>query len=155
MRLFQLILLSATVLSFQSCGTDTTTSTQEILRSRDQITDYNPGNDERPLGELIRINEIYPGAIIGSSYIVTGKAKYSWFFEGDFPVKLKDEYGTILSSTYAAALSSRKQPGWIPFRANIIYIAAPGTEARLVFELHNPSDTEGFQRAIEVPVILQ
>ncbi|MFK8163370.1 MAG: Gmad2 immunoglobulin-like domain-containing protein [Lewinella sp.] len=155
MRFFQFVLFAAMVTCCQSCTTDSTTSKKEVLRSRDQITDYNPGNDERPLNELIQIDEIYPGAIIGSPYRITGKANNSWYFERSFPVKLKDEKGNVLYSSPAVALSSQRSPGWIPFKVDIIFIAAPGSEARLVFELHNPSDTEGFQRAIEVPVILQ
>ncbi|WP_044102562.1 Gmad2 immunoglobulin-like domain-containing protein [Neolewinella persica] len=155
MRLFQLLLLASMVFSCQSGNTDSTVSAEYALRTRDQITDYNPGNDERPLNELIQIDGIYPGSIIGSPYRVTGKAKQSWYFEGDFPVLLQDENGTLLSSAPATALDSRKGSGWIPFKADIIFIAAPNTEARLIFKLDNPSETEGFQRAIEVPIILQ
>jgi len=155
MRLFQFLLLIALVVNFQSCGTDVKASDQELLRTRDQITDYNPNNDERPLNELIQIDEIYPGSIISSPYRITGKANNAWYFERSFPVKLKDENGNVLYSSPAIALSSQRSPGWVPFKVDIIFIAAPGTEARLVFELHNPSDTEGFQRAIEVPVVLK
>jgi hypothetical protein len=143
------------VFSCQSGSTDSASNNPYELRTRDQITDYNPGNDERPLNELIQIDGIYPGSIIGSPYRVTGKAKYSWFFEGDFPVTLEDENGNSLCTAPAMALDSRRGPGWIPFKVDIIFIAAPNTEARLIFRLDNPSETEGFQRAIEVPIILQ
>jgi hypothetical protein len=149
-----LLLLFSCFTACQSSGTNSETVVEHTPPSRDQITDYNPGNDERPLNELIQIDGISPGAIISSPIQVTGKANNSWYFERDFPVFLKDENGNTLSSTPAIALSSSRAPGWVPFKADIIFIAGPGTKANLIFELNNPSDTEGFQRSVSIPVIL-
>ena len=155
MRCLLLLLFLSCFTACQSSGTEAKTVVEDTPPSRDQITDYNPGNDKRPLNELIQIDGIYPGAIIGSPIRVTGKANNSWYFERDFPVILKDENGNVLSRAPAVALSTSRTPGWIPFKADIIFIAGPGTKASLIFELDNPSDTEGFQRSVSIPVILK
>jgi hypothetical protein len=155
MRCLLLLLLFSFMTACQPSATNTKTVVENTTPSRDQITDYNPGNDPRPLHELIQIDGIFPGAILGSPYRVTGKAKNSWYFERNFPVSLKDENGNVLSATPAMALSSSRAPGWIPFKADIIFIAGPGTKANLFFELNNPSDTEGYQRSVSIPVIVK
>lgn len=155
MRSLFLLLSVLCFFACQSSGEPAGAIANTVPPARDQITDYNPGNDERPLHELIQIEGISPGAIIGSPFQVTGKAHNSWYFERDFPVMLKDENGNVLSSSQAVALSSSRAPGWVPFKADIIFIAGPGTQANLFFTLDNPSDNEGYQRSVSIPVVLK
>lgn len=145
------------VCSLLSCGGGTSSSETDTPKSTDEygVTDYNPDNDPRPLGELIQIDGIAPGARLSSPFTLTGKADASWYFEGDFPVKLVDANGNTLSSTFAKRQVYDIESGFVPFRADLLYIAAPDQPATLILSLDNPSETEGYHRAIMIPVILK
>lgn len=122
---------------------------------RTKAVDYNPSKDPTPLSDLIQLDGIGAGAILGSPYTLTGKARGGWYFEGSFPVTLKDMDGNVLVSTPAKALDSWMQPGFVPFKAELVFIAGPGTKALLVLEKDNPSSNEGTQRAVEIPVVIR
>lgn len=140
-----------------SCGSDNGSKKTNTPKLTDEygVTDYNPDNDPRPLGELIQIDGIAPGARLSSPFTLTGKADASWYFEGDFPVKLVDANGNTLSSTFAKRQVYDIEKGFVPFRADLLYIAAPNQPATLILSLDNPSETEGYHRSIEIPVILK
>ncbi len=119
------------------------------------VTDYNPDADPRPLGSLIQVDGIGPGARLVSPFNLTGKADVSWYFEGDFPVKLVDTSGNVLAQVPAKMQEYGIERGFVPFKAALLFIAGPEQPARLQFILDNPSATEGIHRTLEIPVILQ
>ena len=44
-----------------------------------------------------------PGALVSSPLMIKGRARGTWFFEGDFPVLLKDGSGKVIAQKYVTA----------------------------------------------------
>lgn len=158
MRYLLLFLPLLLLLSCQPSGDSSTSAAGDTsaIADRTKIVDFNPDKDPRALSEMIQIDGIGAGAAISSPFTLTGKAIGEWYFEGDFPVMLKDMEGNILSTVPARAQTGWMDPGFVPFRAEVIFIAGPGTPALLVLEKDNPGEEgEGTARAVEIPVVLR
>ena len=73
-----------------------------------------------------------PGELISSPLNVSGRAPGHWYFEGEFPLLLKDAHGKTIGSASAKAQErwmTRKQ---VPFRARIRFEKPKTTTGTLV-----------------------
>ncbi len=80
-----------------------------------------------------------PGAVVGKTFTVKGQAWGNWFFEGSFPVVLRDQMDTVISTGIAKADTDWMKDAFVPFTAKIV---APNTysgPATLVLKKDNPS----------------
>lgn len=103
-------------------------------------------------GDTIRVFSLPPGKVIESPLIVEGEARGSWFFEGDFPIKLLNESGSVLATAIARSQGEWMTEEFVPFEVEIkfkISKAAPGT---LVLEKHNPSNLPENADSLEIPI---
>lgn len=93
------------------------------------------------------------GALITSPVRVTGKARGSWYFEAEFPIRVLDAHGDMIGTGVARAQGDWQTSSYVPFEASIVFRAAPtDSTGSLVIEKSNPSGR--FQDAAEsrVPV---
>jgi hypothetical protein len=67
----------------------------------------------------IRLSEPAPGETVTSPLTVSGEARGSWFFEGDFPVILTNWDGLIIAETYATAEGEWMTEEFVPFTAEV------------------------------------
>ena len=58
--------------------------------------------NELELADKIAIDEPRPNARVTSPLWIRGEAVGNWFFEADFPVRLEDEEGNLISEGFAA-----------------------------------------------------
>lgn len=103
--------------------------------------------------DRIRVAAPVAGAVIHSPLRVTGRARGSWFFGGDFPVHLKDRTGSIVASGIARAQAPWMSTDFVPFEATLEF--EPARQPRrgtLVLVRDNPSDDRRLDDAIELPV---
>jgi hypothetical protein len=68
------------------------------ITSLDYKSETNPFLEQHEAFNLIYVTSPGPNQEIISPLIIEGKARGTWFFEGDFPVLLSDENGNILAS---------------------------------------------------------
>jgi len=122
---------------------DTTAATAPAPDSEPQASPSSPVLVESPSR----------GALITSPVRVTGKARGSWYFEAEFPIRVLDGRGDMIGTGVARAQGDWQTSSYVPFEASIVFRAAPtDSTGSLVIEKSNPSGR--FQDAAEsrVPV---
>jgi len=88
--------------------------------------------------------------------IIKGKAKGSWFFEGQFPIDLIDTSGNILSSSVAIAESDWVTEKYINFSSELTYSKSTTTkQVIVVLHKNNSSGNPNFDKQILIPVVLK
>lgn len=105
--------------------------------------------------DLIIIDNPRPNQIIQSPLVVKGQARGFWFFEGDFPIKLLDESGDLISLAVAQAQSDWLTEDFVPFEAKIKFNILKPQNAILVLEKDNPSDLPEFDDELRIPIKLE
>jgi hypothetical protein len=103
--------------------------------------------------DRIRVSAPVAGAVVHSPLKISGRARGSWYFEGDFPVHLKDRAGRIVASGIARAQAPWMSPDFVPFEATLQF--EPARQPRygtLELVRDNPGDDRRLDDAIEVPV---
>ena len=103
------------------------------------------------------------GQEIGTPLFVEGEAKGTWFFEGDFPIKITDEQGNVLGSSYVKSEGDpAKNSGaswmtedFVKFYGQITYSSKTGGNGFLVLQKDNPSGLPEYDKKIKIPVVLQ
>lgn len=115
--------------------------------------------DARPAGncrdEFISIEVPAPGAVIESPLLIKGRARGTWFFEGDFPVVLEDADGNVLSRSFVTAEGEWMTKEFVPFTGTLSFTSpASGSRGRLIFAKDNPTDRAELDDATTIPVLL-
>lgn len=87
----------------------------------------------------IKVSKPMSGDTISSPVEIIGEAKGTWFFEGDFPVKLLDKNGKIIAEAPARALGEWMTEDFVPFRAILEFSAPQGMAGTLVLAKDDPS----------------
>ncbi len=104
-------------------------------------------------GVQIIIDNVVSGQGITLPYTVTGTIG-GWFFEGSFPVFMKDANGTQIGVGLASSSQDWMTANPIPFSVTLpasVY-TGPGT---LVFTKDNPSGESQYDDSFVVPVVFQ
>jgi len=93
------------------------------------------------------------GSVVRSPLKVRGRAPGTWFFEGDFPVHLKDRKGRIVGSGVARASGPWMTRERVPFEAELHFAASPQpVRGTLVLVKDNPTDDRSLDDAVEFPL---
>ena len=103
--------------------------------------------------EFIVVDSPRPGAVIISPLKVRGRARGTWFFEGDFPLILKDQKGRVIGTSYVTAKGEWMTKEFVPFEGTITFEKpTTGHWGTLVFKKDNPSDRPELDDAMELPI---
>jgi len=108
--------------------------------------------DELEKANLIKIDNPRPNQIIESPLFVKGRARGSWYFEADFPIKLFDDNDFLLGTTPAHALEDWMAEDFVAFSATISFAVPSILKGRLVLEKDNPSGLPEHADALIIPV---
>jgi hypothetical protein len=93
------------------------------------------------------------GDLIRSPLRIQGQARGTWFFEGDFPLILKDPKGRIIARGFATARGPWMTKEFVPFEGTLKFKEpAAGGRGTLVFKKDNPSERPELGDALELPV---
>lgn len=111
---------------------------------------YSAGNCRK---DFIVVTSPKPGDFIRSPLKIRGHARGSWFFEGDFPLILKDPKGRIISQGYVTARGPWMTKEFVPFEGTLKFkgSAASGW-GTLIFKKDNPTDRPELDDAMELRV---
>jgi len=118
-----------------------------------KVENVNPVNDK---SDLITVDNLASGQIIGSPLSITGKARGAWFFEASFPVKLYDENGGLITSAIAQADLSDggtwMTDNFVPFKVTVEFNNSTSTNGTLVFKKDNPSGLAQNDDELDIPI---
>jgi len=103
--------------------------------------------------EFIVVQSPEPGAVISSPLKVRGRARGTWFFEGDFPLVLEDRKGRVIARGYVTAQGEWMTKKFVPFEGTLAFEKpAAGGRGTLVFKKDNPTDHPELDDVLELPV---
>jgi hypothetical protein len=111
----------------------------------------------RPAGncrrDFIVVTSPQPGDVVRSPLKIRGQARGTWFFEGDFPLILKDPKGRIIARGYVTAQGPWMTKEFVPFEGRLTFnIPAKGGRGTLIFKKDNPTDRPELDDEMELPV---
>lgn len=109
-----------------------------------------PGEDDR-----IHVLAPLPKSVISSPLEVRGEARGGWYFEGSFPITIKDESGQILGQGAAQAEGEWMTSEFVPFRATIIFVSSGSITGSLVLSKDNPSGLPENSAEVTIPISLR
>lgn len=112
------------------------------------------GDGQRPIDDLIRVEEPQINAQVSSPLKIKGKARGMWFFEGEFPVVLKGEDHKALAQVSARAKGNWMTQGWVPFEVDIPFDIIEPQPATLVLKRSNASGMPEHDRSYTIPLFL-
>jgi hypothetical protein len=103
--------------------------------------------------DLIQVDVPLPGARISSPLTLSGKARGTWFFEGDFPVLLLDAQGNKIAESYASAKGEWMTENFVNFEGILHFDDSfSGTRGTLILKKDNPTGLPQFDDALEIPL---
>ncbi len=104
-------------------------------------------------GDFILLDSPLPGATVSSPLAIKGRARGTWFFEGDFPLLLLDAQGQQIGVSYATAKGEWMTENFVDFEG-ILTFTGPfsGQRGTLVLKKGNPTGLKEFDDALEIPV---
>ena len=106
--------------------------------------------------EFIVVESPEPDAVISSPLKVRGRARGTWFFEGDFPLVLKDHKGRVITQGFVTARGQWMTKEFVPFEGTLTFKKpVAGTRGILVFKKDNPSDRPELDDSVELPVYFE
>lgn len=85
---------------------------------------------------------------------IKGKARGPWFFEATFPVRLLNNQGEELATSYVQALDEWMTEDFVPFEGEISFISKKESGGELVFRKANPSGLPEYDKEFRLPIQL-
>lgn len=117
----------------------------------ERLLDANPAGNCREA--LITIQTPSAGAIIESPLTIRGRARGSWFFEGDFPIELRDADGNVMARSFVTASSDWMTTDFVDFSGSLTFTNPKrGSRGTLVLVKDNPSDRTELDDSTAIPV---
>jgi len=103
--------------------------------------------------DFILLDSPLPGAYLSSPLTVKGRARGTWFFEGDFPLLLLDAQGKNIAASYATAQGEWMTENFVEFEGTIDFKGTFSTQRGiLVLKKDNPTGLTRFDDALEIPI---
>ena len=150
-------------------GNQTAASFQECLEAGFAVQESYPRRCVTPDGktfvedignELEKINLIKtelprPNSVLSSPLIITGQARGSWFWEAQFPVRLLDGNGNLVSSTAAQAQGEWMTADFVPFSATLTFQKPDTKKGTLILQKDNPSGLSEHDDALIIPILFE
>ena len=108
--------------------------------------------------EFVTLAKPVPNATVTSPLAVSGEARGTWFFEGDFPLVLTDWDGRIIGESFASADGSWMTESFVPFAGSLEFEnpcdpAMPvSCQGSPILQKANPSGLPENDNALEIPV---
>ena len=120
------------------------------------VTDNKPNTANPIKKDLIKVNTPLINQVITSPLIIQGEAKGTWFFEGDFPIILKDQGGVIIATGYATAKGQWMTDNFVKFKSTIEFKKPTSTKkGTLILRKDNPSGLTQNNDSLEIPILFK
>lgn len=110
-------------------------------------------NKEIVGNENITLYYPFPEQKISSPLVIKGKAKGTWFFEGDFPVVLTNWDGLIIAEGHVTAQGEWMTEGFVDFMGELEFTKPDfGDRGSLILQKDNPSGLPENDEAFEITI---
>ena len=137
---------SKTALSAEGFGADY----REALSVSQLARIWQKGNCK---SDFILLDSPLPGANISAPLAIKGRARGTWFFEGDFPVLLLDAQGNKIAESYLTAKGEWMTENYVGFEGTIDFKGPfSGQRGTLILKKDNPTGLAKFDDALEIPI---
>jgi hypothetical protein len=137
--------------SLDCCESDNGDDNGEDNGDKNGDSDGDSSTDSEE-NENIKVTSPKPNDIVTSPLVVTGEAKGTWYFEGDFPVDLYDENCIKIAAHYAVAKEFSMVDYFVPFEGTIEFDPGDSATGTLVLEKDNPTGCIQFDDNLVIPV---
>jgi hypothetical protein len=105
---------------------------------------------------MIVVGSPAPGSAIASPLTVSGRARGTWFFEGDFPIVIIDASGSVIGRSYCTAQGPWMTKEFVAFEGKITFERpASSGKAVLLLKKDNPTGKPEHDNALEIPVLIR
>ena len=111
--------------------------------------------NEMELMELIHIDFPRPNSKIISPIVISGEVIGEWFFEGDFPIELRDASDQIIAGGYVSAQSDWMIDGFVRFEAQLDFVKPASKTGMLILMKDNVSGLSEHDKSLEIPVYFE
>lgn len=104
--------------------------------------------------DTIQITTPQPGAVVASTFTVSGKARGGWYFEASFPYEVHDANGRKIAEGPIQAQGEWMTPEFVPFT---IALTVPNYKGKATLILHNdnPSGLPENAASVSIPIVIQ
>ncbi len=96
-----------------------------------------------------------PGSVTGKTFLVSGEARGTWYFEASFPVEVRDRNGAILVQVPAQAQGDWMTTNFVPFSVSITVPQSYIGPATLILRKDNPSGLPQNDASISIPITIE
>lgn len=114
-------------------------------------TTVNGGQSTSDTPVTIIINSPKEGEEVHSPVHISGQARGFWFFEGEFPLTLKDQEGRIVARAPAQAKGEWMTSEFVAFTADLDFSPPRTPTGTLIFE-HPDQKTGEIKHRFDLPV---
>ncbi len=97
----------------------------------------------------------FPGAVVGKTFSLVGKARGGWYFEASFPARVVAEGGQILWQGPVTALGEWMTSELVPFNTEVKVPESYIGKATIILENDNPSGMPENQKTLSVPITVE
>jgi len=127
----------------------------KVLALRDgRLAEIEPEGNCR--SGLIVLDSPAPGARVSSPLVIRGRARGTWFFEGDFPVLLLDANGNVVARRFCTAKGEWMTKDFVPFEGTLTFEKpVSGGRGTLVLKKDNPTGLPEHDDALSVPLFFR
>jgi len=102
--------------------------------------------------DLIRITNPRPNDSITSPTTITGQARGTWFFEGEFPIFIHDVQNQLICQASATAQGDWMTEEFVAYEATLEFTEPAYGPGTLYLNKHNVSDNADLDDALIIPV---
>ncbi len=150
-RIFWLVLCLVGVLIFSIITLALTLSRLSAPPAARPVAPASPSYDLGKEAQFVRLDSPRPGDKIMSPLMITGSAR-TWYFEGSFPVELKDGNGVSLATGQATAQGDWMSSNFVPFKATLTFAKPTTASGTLILKKDNPSGLPANDDQVSIPV---
>ncbi len=143
------------VTSFDECvaqGNDIMESYPRQCRTLNDETFVEDIGNELEKLDMIMLSMPRPNQSVENPLAIRGEARGTWFFEGDFPIKIVDENGQEIGLSFARAIGEWMTEEFVLFEGVIEFNEPVTVTGKLILEKDNPSGLTQYADQLYIPI---
>lgn len=106
--------------------------------------------------DMIEVFTPNPGGVVGKEFLVIGKARGNWYFEGSFPIEVIGADGNQIAGGVATAQGEWMTTDFVEFKTDLLDLpSAYMGPATLVLKKDNPSGDPARDASVSLPITIE
>lgn len=111
---------------------------------------------ENASADMIEVFTPHAGGVVGKEFLVVGKARGQWYFEGSFPVEVIGADGNQIAGGIATAVGDWMTTDFVEFKTDLLDLpSAYRGPATLILRRDNASGLPEHDAAIIIPIVVE